>query len=100
MKCLVKQLQDLWKNKTRHGANKQKFGQYQEQILEKIVKEIVPARSRPSKKACLRIDSKFNNYCKAIMWNRQKAMGKRITREKTIRGGLVSLSEYDYMGSI
>ena len=29
LKYLVEGLWDLWKNKTRHGANKQKFGPYQ-----------------------------------------------------------------------
>jgi hypothetical protein len=96
---VVKQLRYLWKNKTRHGANKQKYGPHQEQVLEKLVHYYVPARSRPSKKAPLKIDSKFATYCKAITWNRQKALGKKITREKTIRSNSVSLSEFDYLGS-
>ncbi len=99
VKTIVKELINLWKNKTRHGANRQKFGPHQEKILDKITRKIVPLENRPSKKAPLRIDSKFKTYCKAIMWNRQKAMGKKITREKGIRGGLVSLSEFDYLVS-
>lgn len=96
---IVEELAELWLNKTRHGANKQKFGPHQEQILEKLVKKIVPKDERPSKDADLRIDSKFTTYCKAITWNKQKAMGKKITREKSIRSGQVSLSEYDYLGA-
>jgi len=95
---IVERLVWLWKNKTRHGANRQKFGPHQELILEKMTKMLVPSSKRPSKKAPLIIDSKFKTYCKSIMWNRGKAMGKRITREKGIRGGLVSLSEFDYLG--
>jgi hypothetical protein len=30
--------------------------------------------------------------------NAQKSLGKKITREKGIRTGMVSLSEYDYLG--
>jgi hypothetical protein len=96
---IVEKLQFLWKNKTRHGANKQKFGPHQERLLGRIVRSYVPARLRPSKKAPLVVDSKFATYCKAITWNRQKALGKKITREKVIRANSVSLSEYDYLGS-
>ena len=99
VKCVVEELCELWRNKTRHGANKQKFGPHQEKILEKLVKKIVPKKERLSRKAPLRIDSKFVTYCKSITWNAQKSMGKRITREKGIRSWQVSLSEYDYLVS-
>ena len=95
---LVAGLADLWLNKTRHGANRQKFGIHQEKLLDKLVKALVPARQRPSRKAPLRLDAKFNRYCKAITWNNHKAMGKKITREKAIRAGQVSLSEFEYLG--
>ena len=98
LKRLVRELQQLWDNKTRHGANRQKFGPYQEKLLGKLVRTLVPARERPSKKAPLRLDTKFRTYCKAIIWNAQKSMGKKITREKVIRTGQVSLSEFDYLG--
>ena len=45
------------------------------------------------------IDGKFTTYCKAITWNAQKSMGKKITREKGIRQAMVSLSEFDYLSS-
>ncbi len=99
MKELVAELQDLWDNKTRHGANKQKFGPHQEEMLERMVRKIVPKKKRPSKTELLTIDSKFMTYCKAIMWNAQKTMGKKITREKPIRGNICSLSEFDYLGA-
>lgn len=100
LKLMIEELQQLWKNKTRHGANRQKFGPHQEEILEKITITAVPGKQRPSKIAPLRMDSKFNTYCKAITWNAQKAMGKKITREKAIRQGQVSLSEFDYLGAV
>lgn len=98
IKSLIRRLSNFWKNKTRHGANKQKFGPHEEKMLDKIVKGVVPSRERPDKKAPLRMDSKFATYCKAITWNAQKNLGKKITREKSIRTGMVSLSEYDYLG--
>lgn len=97
LKLIIKELKDLWKNKTRHGANRQKFGPLQEQILWKLTHKVVPEKDKPNKNDPLKIDSKFNTYCKAITWNAQKAMGKKITREKSIRQGQVSLSEYDYL---
>lgn len=98
MKAIIRELENLWNNRTRHGANRQKFGKFQEQLLDKIVRQIVPKAERPDKKENLKIDSKFSTYCKAIVWNGQKSMGKKITREKTIRSGMVSLSEFDYLG--
>lgn len=94
---VVDSLSDLWNNRTRHGANRQKFGPFQERILERIVRKVVPKELRPNKRDPLKIDTKFTTYCKAIVWNGQKSMGKRITREKVIRSGQVSLSEYDYL---
>jgi hypothetical protein len=94
---VVENLDNLWLNRTKHGANRQKFGDYQEYLLEKIISLCIPEESRPSKKDSLKIDCKFSTYCKAIVWNGQKSMGKKITKEKNIRSGLCSLSEYDYL---
>lgn len=98
LKKVVAQLDNLWNNKTRHGAGKQKFGPHQEFILEQMVQKIVPEKERPSKDAPLVFDNKFNTYCKAITWNAQKSMGKKITKDKGWRTGMVSLSEFDYLG--
>lgn len=98
MKDFIKSLEDLWENRTRHGANRQKYGPFQEHLLEVLVRKLVPKKDRPNKNETLKIDKKFSTYCKAIVWNRQKSMGKKITREKSIRSGLVSLSEFDYLG--
>ena len=94
---IVQELENLWSNRTRHGANRQKFGKHQENLLDKIVRRMVPKEEQPFKDAPLKIDSKFATYCKAIVWNGQKSMGKKITREKSIRSGMVSLSEFDYL---
>ena len=96
---MIENLQFLWKNKTRHGAAKQKFGYTQEKILDMITRKIVPAAHRPSKKAPLQFGPKFTRYCKAITWNEERHMGKKITREKSIRQGMVSVSEYDYLAT-
>lgn len=93
-------LADLWKNKTRHGANRQKFGPPQEELLTKLVRKIVPKSEWPDKKAPLPLTPEFFTYCKSITWNAQKALGKKITREKVIRSQMASLSEFDYLGSI
>jgi hypothetical protein len=97
--AIVDELEDLWINRTRHGANRQKFGPFQEILLDILVKEVVPLDMRPSKKQKLKIDTKFTTYCKAIAWNTQKSMGKKITKEKSIRSGQVSLSEFSYLGA-
>lgn len=98
-KMVVEELANLWANRTRHGANRQKFGPHQEAMLFKIVKKYVPKVERPNRTDPLVLDAKFNTYCKAITWNAQKSIGKKITREKSWRTGLVSLSEFDYLGS-
>jgi hypothetical protein len=94
---IVEELDKLWNNRKRHGANRQKYGPYQELLLENIVSKIVPKKERPNRNDSLKMDSKFENYCKSVVWNGQKSMGKKITREKNIRSGLVSLSEFDYL---
>jgi hypothetical protein len=96
---IVSHLFDLWLNKTRHGANRQKFGDYHEELLDMLLHSLVPKAEWPDQKATLVIDPKFVTYCKQIIWNQQKQMGKKITREKSWRTGLVSLSEFDYLGS-
>ena len=99
MKRVVKQLCHLWENRRSHGANRQKFGPFQEEILDRLLQKHVPVAERPDKNKLLDIDSKFAAYCKRIIWNSVKSLGKRITREKSYRTGMVSLSEYDYLGS-
>jgi hypothetical protein len=97
-KKIVAELQQLWEDRRRHGANRQKFGLYQEVILDRLVQHNVPSDLRPNRNATLKIDGKFVTYCKQIVWNAQKSLGKKITREKPLRTGMVSLSEFDHMG--
>lgn len=96
---ILQELVDLWHNRTRHGASKQKFGPHQEAMLERLVQKVIPKTERPSKEKPLDIDAKFKIYCKAITWNTQKSMGRKITKEKSIRSGQVSLSDYDYLAT-
>ena len=98
-KQIIVELDDLWLARTKHGANRQKFGVYQEKILETLVQKFVPEPERPDRAALLVIDARFAEYCKKITWNQQKTMGKVITRERAWRSGLVSLSEFSYLGS-
>lgn len=96
---VILQLHGLWVDRRRHGANRQKFGGFQEIILERLVTKHVPKEKRPRRDQPLRIDTKFTTYCKQIIWNAQKSLGKKITRDKSWRTGLVSLSEFDYLAS-
>ena len=91
-------LKKLWKNRTRHGANRQKFGPRQEKMLEELVQAHVPEDCRPSRDRPLEIDLSFQKYCKQIVWNQTRSTGKKITREKAMRVGMVSLSDFSYLG--
>ncbi len=97
---VVEELSDLWDNKTRHGANRVKYGEFQQELLEQILKSYVPESEIPDRNKKLNIDAKFVTYCKIIVWNAKKSMGKKITREKSWRTGLVSLSTFDHLGAI
>lgn len=95
---VLRQLKRLWLNKKRHGAGRQKFGPPEEMVLQRLLRTYVPRECRPNRKAPLKIDAQFATYCKSIVWNTQKTMGKKITKAKQIRGTMVSLSEFDYLG--
>jgi len=98
MKVFI-ELTILWENRRRHGANRQKFGLHQQIILDQLVNKYVPEKERPKRDKVLNLDLKFTTYCKQIIWNAQKSLGKKITREKSWRTGLVSLSDYDYLAN-
>ena len=100
IKDVVDELMDLWENRTRHGANRQKFGEYQEIMLDELVSQIVPDERRPSKAQPLLIDTQFIIYCKQIIWNTQKSLGKHITKRKPLRANQVSLSDYSYLDEV
>lgn len=94
---IFSKLKDLWVNRTRHGANRQKFGDYQERLLERLVYKLVPKQFRPDKNNNLQLDTKFKTYCKQITWNELKQKGKKITKEKFWRTGLASTSEFQHL---
>jgi len=94
---IVRELKRLWKQRKRHGANRQKFGDHQERLLTRIVRQCVPRHLWPRKNKPLEIDSRFITYCKSITWNKKKSLGKKISRERSFRSGLVSLSDWDFL---
>lgn len=99
LRKVMEELKSLWDDRTRHGANKQKFGEYQESILETLVNAYVPDEKKPDKNRKLMIDKEFMKYCKAIVWNESKNMGKKITRDRRLRFGQVSLSNFSFLGN-
>lgn len=98
-KQVLCELQKLWVNRKRHGANRQKFGDHQERLLARIIRQVVPRNLWPKKNKPLEFDNKFTNYCKSITWNKQKAIGRKISKDRSFRSGLVSLSEFEYLGA-
>jgi hypothetical protein len=97
LRVVLGELKSLWKNRTRHGASRQKFGPHQERMLDRFVQRFVPEDRQPSRDTPLQLDTKFQTYCKQITWNHQKLLGKKITREKSLRMGLVSLNDFEYL---
>lgn len=90
---ILDDLRELWEDRARHGAGKVLFGPDEERELEEIVREFAPPDSWPDKTKPIQVDGMFSTYCKTIIWNAQKTMGKKITREKSIRFGMASLSQ-------
>lgn len=91
---ILRELELLWSKRKSHGAGKQKFGEFQEKILETMVQRHVPFDNLPDRNKKLKIDDKFKTYCKNILWNQSRFLGKQITREKSIRNGLVSIDKF------
>lgn len=96
-KTMLDELCQLWRDRTRHGANRQKFGDHQESLLKQFCVSFLNDEEIPDIKKNLVFDTKFFTYCKQIVWNAQRNLGKKITREKPIRSGQVSLSDHDYL---
>lgn len=93
--AIAAELGDLWRQK--HKSPKKRFGPRHEDQLDRLVESVVPPDCRPSKGRPLDVGKKFAPYCKAIVWNTLKAVGRKITKEKPIRTGLASLSEFDFL---
>lgn len=98
-RLILKELIHLWKNRTRHGASRQKFGDHQEAILKQMCQVLLPPEEVPSPERELSMEAKFLTYCKQILWNATKHLGRKISREKPLRSGQVSLSDHDYLGN-
>jgi len=101
-KTILKKLNtiyNLWLNRTKHGANRQLFGIPEEKILEKLVNLTTVKKSKPQKNAGLIMDSKFDTYAKQILWNAQRSLGKKISKERPIRTRQVSLLDFDYLST-
>jgi hypothetical protein len=96
-KIMVEELKKLWSLRTRHGANRQKFGPYQEKILDGLVKMCVAKNEQPSMNDPLVFDTKFIIYAKQILWNASKHSGRKITKIKQISANQVSITDFDYL---
>lgn len=98
-KMVINELEDLWKSRKRHGANKQKFGFFQENLLDKMVKSFVPKEFQPNKNSLLVFNKEFDKYCKSIICNELRSLGKSISKEKPFRDVFVSLDKFDFIMS-
>jgi hypothetical protein len=74
------------------------FGPPEEKILDRLARMAVPKKLRPRKDSDLIMDTKFDTYAKQILWNAQRSIGKKISKERPLRSGQVSLSDFDYLG--
>jgi hypothetical protein len=93
---MVVSLSNLWDRRKFHGASRQTFGQKQERVLNQIISTL-PFDQRPNPKKPLVMCDELIIYCKGITWNQQRALGRKISKERSIRTGCVSLSEYNFL---
>ncbi len=94
---MVSKLESVWRNKTKSGGVRQRFGSHQEKILYRLVNSYVPYAVRPSVNTPFKADEKFERYCKANTWNRIKTLGRKITKERSLRNGMASLSNFSHL---
>ena len=95
---VVDELWGVWESRRLHGSERKKFAAYQEEMLWQAVERHVKSAARPSASRPLRVDRRFHTYCKQIVWNAQKTIGKKLTRDKSRRRGESSLTEHEYLG--
>lgn len=88
----VEKLENMWHKKQVDGK-RVRFGVEQEELLAKLVGEYVPDNLQPKKDAPLAINDRFPAYCKSILQNRSRFLGKKITKERPVRVNQVSLSD-------
>ena len=92
LRAIVKKLRKCWIGRKR--VRKRRFNDHHEAILEQLIQNFP---NRPSRTAELVVDTKFITYCKSIAWNCLKNMGKKISKERSLRCGLVSLYYNDFL---
>lgn len=90
-------LEDLWRNRTK---KRQRFTEQNEMELDQLLNEYVKKEFRPNKNAPLVIDNRFKIYAKSCMWNFVRSIGKGITKMKSLRSKMVSLSQYDHVSGM
>ncbi len=95
----AKELENIWNKKTVKGMVRKKFGINQEKTLYKLVNQHIPQEVRPSPTDPFTFDQNFDKYCKNITWNRIKNIGRKITKERSLRSGMASLSSFNYLTS-
>jgi len=98
----VTALQILWDGRKEKG-NKNKFDKNEEEALVEVIKTNQNKASEkgeaaPTQSAPLQLNKEFTIYCKSIIWNTYKSIGKGITKSRKDRKHEVSLSEYDFLG--
>lgn len=89
---ILKTLKTCWNRK----AN---FTEKQEVIIRELLEEYKNSSNinAPSEKDPLLMDSKFDIYCKAIIWNTQKALGQNISKENEHKNKEISLDEWSFL---
>ncbi len=78
---------------------KKKFCNDHELMLTELVSKHVPEKLQPKQSDPLEFTEKFLAYCKRISWNRCKALGANVTKNRSVRSGMVSISSFNYMAS-
>lgn len=98
-KKLLDKLLGFWNNRKRHGAHRRTFNSQHEEQLEELVLKLVPEKEIPKPQDPIEMDAAFGVYFKSCTWNSTRSVGKSITKEKNLRVGMCSLSDYDYLGT-
>lgn len=88
---LLVRLETMWQDR----KTRRRFKKKQEDLLERLL-DYIPQEVRPSKQQNLKMNKEFFGYCKSILWNRKKFLGKKISRDRPIRSGILSLSQFDH----
>lgn len=97
---IISKLESLWRPEASdelQATPRRRFGEHQEKTLYRLVNSCLPSALRPSPNTPFKFNEKFERYCKANTWNRIKTLGRKITKERTLRSGMASLSSFNYL---